>query len=119
MDYVDCGSTPIVHFRLADGSCALLRGDNMPLGFSQNENYRQLSLPFAPGDLFLFYSDGITNAASEAGEPFGVDRLTALVAQYGAEGPDETITQIQAAVLAFAESPLPAHLTCIAVRIAE
>ena len=119
MDYVDCGSTPIVHFRKADGSCALLRGDNMPLGFAQNENYRQLSLPFAPGDLFLFYSDGITNAASEAGEPFGVDRLTALVEQYGAEGPDETITQIQAAVLAFAESPLPAHLTCIAVRISE
>ena len=119
LDYVDCGSTPIVHFRQADGSCTLLRGDNMPLGFSQNEHYRQLSLPFASGDQFLFYSDGITNAASETGEAFGPERLSALVEQWGADGPDEMITQVQAAVLAFAESPLPAHLTCIAVRITD
>ena len=119
LDYVDCGSTPIIHFRQADGTCKLLRGDNMPLGFSQNEHYRQLSLPFESGDQFLFYSDGITNAASDTGEAFGAERLSALVERHGPDGPDEMITQIQAAVLAFAESPLPAHLTCIAVRIAD
>ena len=83
VDYVDCGYTPTVHYRKTDGTCKLLRGDNMPLGFSQHENYRQLSLPFAPGDHFLFYSDGITNAQSEAGEAFGSERLIALVQRMG------------------------------------
>ncbi len=100
-------------------AAVLLRGDNMPLGFSQHENYRQLSLPFAAGDQFLFYSDGITNAQSEAGEAFGSDRLMALVQEWGGGAPDELITRIQAAVLEFAESPISEHLACIAVRIAE
>ena len=119
VDYVDCGYTPIVHFRQSDGTCTLLRGDNMPLGFSQHENYRQLSLPFAPGDQFLFYSDGITNAQSELGEAFGSDRLVDLVKEWGGGAPDELITRVQAAVLEFAESPISEHLACIAVRIAE
>ncbi len=119
IDYVDCGYTPTVHYRKADETCTLLRGDNMPLGFSQNENYRQLSLPFAPGDQFLFYSDGITNAQSEMGEAFGSSRLLDLVKEWGGGSPDELITRIQAAVLEFAESPISEHLACIAVRIAE
>lgn len=119
MDYVDCGYTPTVHYAKATGQCRLLRGDNMPLGFAQHENYQQLTVPFAPGDQFLFYSDGIANAQSDGGEPFGPDRLHALVAEYGSGTPDDLITQVMAAVLEFAESPLPAHLTCIAVRIQE
>ena len=119
IDYVDCGYSPTVYYEKATGKCRLLRGDNMPLGFGQSENYRQLSLSFAAGDHFLFYSDGITSAPCEAGEPFGSERLVALVQENGDNEPDELITKIQAAVLEFAESPLPAHLTCIAVRIGE
>ena len=119
MDYVDCGYSPTVHYEKATDQCRLLRGDNMPLGFGQQETFRQLSLPLAPGDQFLFHSDGITEALSESGEPFGPDRLAALVQKSGALAPDELIARVHAAVREFAAEPLPAHLTCIAVKIAE
>ena len=119
MDYVDCGYSPTVHFEKATGKCRMLRGDNMPLGFGQQEIYRQLSLAFAPGDQFLFHSDGVTEALSESGEPFGADRLSALVQQNGALSSEELITTIHAAVRAFAAVPLSAPLTSIAVKITE
>ena len=34
----------------------------MPLGVSEREVYKQVSVPFEPGDLFCFYSDGVTEA---------------------------------------------------------
>jgi len=119
MDYVDCGYSPTVHYEKATGQCRMLRGDNMPLGFGQQETYRQLSLSFAPGDKFLFHSDGITEALSESGEPFGTERLTAIVQEAGAFSAEELITRVHAAVREFAAKPLSVQLTCIAIRIAE
>ncbi len=39
-----------------------------------------------PGDMVLFYSDGVVDARSPDGEFFGVDRLVGLVTQHLAEG---------------------------------
>lgn len=117
LDYVDCGYSPTVYFEKKTGKCKMLRGDNMPLGIGQLETYRQLSLTFAPGDQFLFHSDGITEALNPQGEAFGPDRLTALVQKAGDLTPEELITRIHTAVREFAAEPITAHLTCLVVKI--
>ena len=95
----------------------MLRGDNMPLGIGQLEAFRQLSLTFAPGDQFLFHSDGITETLNANGEAFGPDRLAALVQKAGDLSPEELILRVHTAVREFAAEPITAHLTCLVVKI--
>jgi sigma-B regulation protein RsbU (phosphoserine phosphatase) len=45
------------------------------LGFSAHEEYRTVSWDLAPGDRLLLFTDGIWEARSRAGEPFGRQRL--------------------------------------------
>jgi sigma-B regulation protein RsbU (phosphoserine phosphatase) len=44
----------------------------------------EATLPIAPGDLFLLYTDGLTEAMNPAGDFFGEDRLSALLQSNGA-----------------------------------
>ncbi|MCA1597369.1 MAG: SpoIIE family protein phosphatase, partial [Chloroflexi bacterium] len=76
---IDCGHTGTIHRERTAGHVEVCHGENMPLGFSMDEVYRERSIPIQPGDLFVFYSDGITDAMSPAGEVFGVERLAELV----------------------------------------
>jgi sigma-B regulation protein RsbU (phosphoserine phosphatase) len=57
---VDCGHTKTVHLQYHAGTCEMLQGENIPLGFSEREIYKQVSAPFEAGDMFFFYSDGVT-----------------------------------------------------------
>ena len=117
LDYVDCGHTPTAHYSARAKTCRMLRGDNMPLGFGQHEIYRQLGLPFALGDLFLFYSEGVTTAKGEGGEEYGPDRLREFVVSNADAAPTDLIARLHADVEAFAPGPRPAPLTCVAVKV--
>ena len=98
----------------------MMRGDNMPLGFSHSDIYRQASRPLESGDLFLFYTDGITEAEDEAGDQFGLERLVALVQEIGPLAPDLVVARIHEAVQEFADSDSFADdMTCLAVKISE
>ena len=60
---------------------AVSRLDTMDLGFPIGLEHdigdfvSSATLPFGPGDMILLYTDGITEAESEAGELYGVERL--------------------------------------------
>jgi sigma-B regulation protein RsbU (phosphoserine phosphatase) len=92
---VDCGHTRSLHGCPATGAVTQLQGYNLPLGVDTGEIYRQVSVPFAPGDRFLFYSDGVTDARSPAGEAFGLERLTALFSGLLAANPKNIIVSVQ------------------------
>ena len=118
MVFVDCGHPKTIHFRERAGSINLLKGENLPLGFSEREVYRQISVPFELGDTFVFYSDGMTDTENESGEFFEEDRLIELVRHYGELDPDELIDRIRLAVVDFSHSESFADdLTCVVVKI--
>ncbi|HLV80648.1 MAG TPA: SpoIIE family protein phosphatase [Chthonomonadaceae bacterium] len=118
--FVDAGHTRTLHFRKRDGACVLLEGNNMPLGSSEKEVYRQVVVPFASGDLFTFYSDGVTEARSPSGELYGEDRLVALVQAHGHLQPQALVEEVRRAVIAYSGSEKFADdLTCVAVQIME
>jgi sigma-B regulation protein RsbU (phosphoserine phosphatase) len=62
--------------------------------------YSQFECPFAPGDLFLGYTDGILEAADRAGAMFGEERLRQLLLTSdgisGSELSDRLLQQVQA-----------------------
>lgn len=118
LDFVDCGHTRTLVFRFRTAKCEFLEGGNLPLGFVEREEYESFSVPVEPGDLVLFYSDGVTEARSPAGEQFGQERLAELVSRtHGAE-PEEVLLQLREAVSDFSGSRnLADDFTCISVAI--
>jgi sigma-B regulation protein RsbU (phosphoserine phosphatase) len=61
------------------GRCEKIPITGFPLGFEPGVEYEELTLTLSPGDLLLFYSDGIPEAASRSGEQFGTSRVTEIL----------------------------------------
>lgn len=76
LEFVDCGHTPILHYRAATDSCWAVKGSNFPLGFFPRETPVTHVLPFDAGDVLLFYTDGVTEAVGTEGDEFGLRRLS-------------------------------------------
>jgi len=79
LTYVDCGSTKPLHYSLEKGSIELLKGSNTPIGSVTIASYEEKTVFWDYGDLFIFYSDGITESRSPTNELFGLDRLLKTV----------------------------------------
>ena len=117
---VDCGHTGAVHWHGQTGQCNVLHGDNLPLGVREGEIYEQILTPLEPGDLVLFFSDGITEARNSARELFGVDRLEGFVRANGQRDPEDLVDGVRRAVVAFSGAErLTDDLTAVAVRMEE
>jgi PAS domain S-box-containing protein len=117
---VDCGHTALIRLRRKTGQCELVRGDNLPLGVREGEIYDQICLPFEPGDVLIFYSDGITEARNSAGELFGVDRLTECVRINRDLEPEALVEAIRQAAFTFSGADrLTDDLTCVVVKAVE
>ncbi|HLW64671.1 MAG TPA: SpoIIE family protein phosphatase [Gemmataceae bacterium] len=114
---VDCGHTGLIHWHAATGRCEIIHGDNLALGMREGEIYEQLEIPFVPGDLFVLYSDGVTEARSPTKELFGTARLLECVQANCQRAPEEVVQAIRQAVVSFAGSDsLSDDLTCLAAR---
>jgi PAS domain S-box-containing protein len=115
---VDCGHTGMLLLRGQTGACEMLHGDNLPLGIREGEIFDQLTVPFEAGDLFVFYSDGVTDVRNGTGEPYGAQRLADCVRTNRDLEPAVLVDVIRASVMAFAASDrLADDLTCVAVRV--
>ncbi len=118
LDLVDCGHTGMMVVRSKTGVCEMVHGNNLPLGIREGEIFDQIAVPFDAGDLFLFYSDGITDMRNGSGELFGLDRLAECVRTSHTLAPDALVDTVHKAAVAFAGSDrLTDDLTCVAVRV--
>ncbi|NUQ70934.1 MAG: SpoIIE family protein phosphatase [Chthonomonadales bacterium] len=117
---IDCGHTEIVHFSRTEGLCRLVKGDNLPLGILNHEVFAPVQVRFAPGDRFLFYSDGVIEAEDPNLNVFGVERAIQTVLRHASASPGEIVAHLQEAVVEFRESAPPGDdITCMAVQIQD
>jgi sigma-B regulation protein RsbU (phosphoserine phosphatase) len=116
VEFLDCGHPRTIHYRRATGDWEFLVGGSLPLGFSPEARYERASLSFAPGDLFLFYSDGLPEARDAEGNFFGSERLAAILAENAARPASEILGEIEQAVFRFTGSEhLGDDFTCVIV----
>jgi sigma-B regulation protein RsbU (phosphoserine phosphatase) len=79
----------------------------LPAGMADDGRYGEVSVALAPGDVVVFYTDGLVEARSREGAMFGLEGLSAAVA--GAPRQAQAVLEtLFAACAAFAgaESPL-------------
>lgn len=66
----------------ADGSIQKLEHGGIVLGYIPDWEYKQEEIAWDPGDLFVAYTDGVTEAMNKNEEEFGEDRLISLIMEY-------------------------------------
>jgi len=64
------------------GDCGQLQVPGVPLGSLPDITYDELTVDLQAGDVFVFHTDGITEAMNAAGDDFGVERLIAVVCRH-------------------------------------
>ncbi|MGA7380377.1 MAG: SpoIIE family protein phosphatase [Terriglobales bacterium] len=85
-----------------DGKIELIEIAGLPSGLFDDADYDELSFRAKPGDMFVFFSDGILDARNRGGAMFGRGRLDEVVSQNLSSPPDAVVKAIFKAVAAHA-----------------
>ena len=81
-----------------DGKIEFIDATGLPLGLFDEADYDEFSFKAKPGDLFVFYSDGIVDARNRHGHSFGEERVQAIVSGCAAQTVDCVVSEIFRAV---------------------
>ncbi len=66
-------------YRCRNGKAERVEISGLPLGLFATAEYDEVTFQTYPGDVFLFFSDGIPDAQNEAGSVFGLKRLARVL----------------------------------------
>jgi len=114
------GQTQPIHLSRRTGEVRLIEteGDTFPLGILAEADYRETRLPLSPGDMVVFYTDGIVEAMNPQREIFGFERLLEVIGQFDGSSPEILMRSIMENVDQFAgEAEQHDDLTVIVVAV--
>jgi sigma-B regulation protein RsbU (phosphoserine phosphatase) len=83
---------------LHDGKMEIIEATGLPLGLFDTAEYDELTFQAKPGDMFVFFSDGILDARNRAGEMFGRAGVERVIASCPDQSPDCVVNSLFAAV---------------------
>jgi sigma-B regulation protein RsbU (phosphoserine phosphatase) len=113
--YANCGHNPPFLLR-AGGAVERLAATATILGAFETWDCTLGEVTLGPGDLLLLYSDGITEAADEAGEEFGETRLLETLRRHRHVGAPALVAAILATVREFSGAEQEDDITLLAAR---
>lgn len=102
LSYANAGHPPALLLRAGETSCTMLDAEGMLLGIKKAVDFAEVKVIVQAGDIVVFYTDGITETRNEAGELFGIHRLSEAVAAHRQEDPENLIAAVLAALDRFA-----------------
>jgi sigma-B regulation protein RsbU (phosphoserine phosphatase) len=98
--------------------CAEIELPGVPLGSFAGTTYDELRLDLQTNDLFVFFSDGISEQMNESGVEFGTRRLRHIIGAQANRTPREIVDAIFADVTSFRGTRAQSDdMTVVAVRI--
>jgi phosphoserine phosphatase RsbU/P len=115
----NAGQTQPIFCKAKTGSARLIetKGDSFPLGILNEAEYKETVLELSPGDVIVFYTDGIVEAFNPEGKIFGFDRLIETIEVSSSNSAESLVKKILDEVKAFAAgSPQHDDLSLIIVR---
>jgi sigma-B regulation protein RsbU (phosphoserine phosphatase) len=82
LTYTNAGHNPPIAIRPSTGALVELFGTGIALGLMEDAPYTQDNYMFAPMDVLVLYTDGVTEADNSVGMMFGEDRLKSVITEY-------------------------------------
>jgi serine phosphatase RsbU (regulator of sigma subunit) len=99
--YGNAGHNPPLHYRGATGEIVPLSPTGMALGVDEDGEYSQAKVTLDPGDVLVFYTDGVVEAENAGHGQFGEERLMAVIREYHHLPAAGFLTKIQEAIEEF------------------
>ncbi len=117
LEYCNCGHLP-GYIRRPGGFVETLPVGGLPVGLFDPMKMMVSNIELRPGDLFLLYTDGVTEAEDPDTFQFGEERLESLLARKGhGANASQWIARIEAAVREFARGRSQFDdITCLALK---
>jgi phosphoserine phosphatase RsbU/P len=76
------------------GKNHVIEATGLPLGLFDDANYDEFRFKMKPGDMFVFFSDGILDARNRRGQLFGRSRVEQLVLECAAKSADCVVNSL-------------------------
>jgi sigma-B regulation protein RsbU (phosphoserine phosphatase) len=77
-----------------DGKNEVIEATGLPLGLFDEAEYDEFRFKMKPGDMFVFFSDGILDARDRSGEMFGRGRVEKIIAECGGKSADCVVDRL-------------------------
>ena len=122
LKYVNAGHNPPIVLRPRNGRCETfyLKAGSMPVGIAADPKFSATSFQFEIGDLFVAYTDGITEVENSDGEQWGQRGLEKLLVSCRNGTPEQIIRCVLGAVSSFADGlPQRDDMTLLVMRVQE
>jgi len=104
--------------RCSGQQCGAIELPGVPLGSFPGTTYDELQIPLQKGVLFVFFSDGISEATNENGVEFGTHRICRVIEGHAEETPRGIVDAIFSEVTTFRGTQSQTDdMTVVAVRI--
>jgi phosphoserine phosphatase RsbU/P len=81
-----------------DGKTEIVEATGLPLGLFDEAEHDELTFKAKPGDLFVFFSDGILDARNRAGDMFGRSGVERVIGTCTEQSPECVVNSLFAAV---------------------
>lgn len=118
MAFIDCGHPKILQFHAASGGVEYLEGTDLPFGVDPAPEFFVRTVDFLPGDVFCFYSDGVTEAENREGEQYDTRRLAEVIKGFHHLDPDGLVDRVRSEVLQFIDAEqFDDDFSCIIIRV--
>ncbi|MCU1296996.1 MAG: serine phosphatase [Acidobacteriaceae bacterium] len=105
-----------IHCR--DGRIKIIEATGLPLGLFEEADYDEFTIQAKPGDVFVFFSDGILDASNRAGELFGRAQVEKIVSECSENSAESIVTSLFKAVAEYAAGMEPFDdQTVVAIKV--
>jgi sigma-B regulation protein RsbU (phosphoserine phosphatase) len=123
MRYARAGHNPMIQYEAGSGRTRVLAPQGLGLGIDRGERFEavleEAEVPLASGDLFLFFTDGLSEAMNPRAELFGEGRLREVLEKSEAMETEAVKENILAEVRAFVgEAAQHDDMTLVLFRVA-
>ena len=118
--YVNAGHNPPVILRRQSGGTVAIRLETggPVVGLFSNAQYQQATVPFEPGDIFVGFTDGISEAMNRQDEEWGEENLIPAILECADKPAVEIIPALMRAADRFADgAPQHDDMTLVVVKV--
>jgi sigma-B regulation protein RsbU (phosphoserine phosphatase) len=95
MRYARAGHNPMIHLEAGTGRTRVLTPAGLGLGIDEGAKFDEIleeaEVPLCSGDMFLFFTDGLSEAMNGRAELFGERRLRDVIESAGNEGEEASV----------------------------
>lgn len=112
----NAGSQPPLIVR--KGAILKTEAEGVPIGLLEDREYEEVSVKTQPGDLLLFFSDGVEDQLNAKGDDYGRSRLNKLLKKLEGQEPATIVDAIFADLDRFRDdTPITDDQSVIAIRV--